>query len=154
MKEILSQHDCMRVRGTWVSKIQEYDLEINPTKLIKGQGLAKMLTQKNEEAIEMIAENNAPQPAMTLALQELDNHWYSDIIFFLLHLTYLDHLKGHKRRALRLKTARYCLTQEGLGWRCCPPISTRWQLHVHKDVHDCTLENLRIFHFYRAIAPL
>ena len=96
-----------------MSKIQEYDLEIKPTKLIKGQGLARMLTQKNEEAIEMIAENNIPQPAMTLALQELDNHWYSNIIIFLLHLTSSDHLKGHKCRALRLKTARYCLTQEG-----------------------------------------
>ena len=21
---------------------------------------------------------------------------------------------------------------------CCPPISTRWQLHVHEDVHNCT----------------
>jgi len=54
---------------------------------------------------------------MTPTLQELDNHRYSDIIFFLLHLTCPDHLKDHKRRALRLKTARYCLTQEGLGWR-------------------------------------
>ena len=117
VKDILSQKDCLGIRGTWVSKIQEYDLEIKPTKLIKGQGLAKMLTQKNEEAIEMIAENDIPQPTMTPALQNLDNHWYSDIIFFLLHLTCPDHLKGHKRRALRLKTARYCLTQESLGWR-------------------------------------
>ena len=45
-----------------------------------------MLTQKNEEAIEMIAENNIPQLAMTPALQEIDNHWYSNIIFFWLHL--------------------------------------------------------------------
>ena len=68
VKDILSQQDCLGIRGTWVSKIQEYDLEIKPTKLIKGQGLAKMLTQRNEEAIEMIAENNIPQPIMTPAL--------------------------------------------------------------------------------------
>jgi hypothetical protein len=36
-----------------VLKIQEYDLEIKPTKIIKGQGLAKMLTESNEEAIQM-----------------------------------------------------------------------------------------------------
>ena len=76
VKDILSQKDCLGVRGTWVFKIQEYDLEIKPTKLIKGQGLARMLTQKNEEAIEMIAENDIPQPTMTPALQNLDNHWY------------------------------------------------------------------------------
>ena len=56
VKGILSQQDCLGKRGRWVSKIQEYDLEIKPTKLIKGQGLAKMLIQRNEEAIETIAE--------------------------------------------------------------------------------------------------
>ena len=44
VKDILSQQDCLGIRGKWVSKIQEYDLDIKPTKLIKGQGLAKMLT--------------------------------------------------------------------------------------------------------------
>ena len=53
----------------------EYDLEINPTKLVKGQGLAKMLTQKNEEAIDMICENSGPESHMTPALWELDHHW-------------------------------------------------------------------------------
>ena len=96
VKDIMSQQDCLGIRGTWVSKIQEYDLEIKPTKLVKGQGLAKMLIRKNEEAIEMIAKNNIPQPAVTPALQELDNHWYFDIIFFLLHFSCPDHLKGHK----------------------------------------------------------
>jgi hypothetical protein len=42
VKDILAQQDCLGVRGKWVSKIQEYDLEIKPTKLIKGQGLAQM----------------------------------------------------------------------------------------------------------------
>ena len=41
---------------------------------------------------------------------------------------------------------------------CCPPISTRWQLHVHEDVHSCTSHTLEksedFFHFCRAIAPL
>ena len=32
-------------------KIQEYDLDIRPTKLIKGQGLAKMLSESNHQAL-------------------------------------------------------------------------------------------------------
>ena len=76
-----------------------------------------MLTQTYEKAIDMICENNRAEPTMTPALQDLDNHWYLDIIYFLLHLTYPNHLKGHKCGALRLKNARYFLTQEGLGWR-------------------------------------
>jgi hypothetical protein len=44
VKDILSQQDCLGTRGKWVSKIQEYDLEIKPTKIIKGQGLVKLMT--------------------------------------------------------------------------------------------------------------
>jgi hypothetical protein len=36
VKDVLSQQDCMGTRGKWVSKFQEYDLEIKPTKIIKG----------------------------------------------------------------------------------------------------------------------
>ena len=73
-KDILSQHDFLGIRGTWVSKIQEYDLEIKPTKLIKGHGLAKMLTHTNEKEIDMICENTRDEPTMTPILQNLDNH--------------------------------------------------------------------------------
>jgi hypothetical protein len=44
VKDVLSQQDCLGSRGKWVSQIQEYDLEIKPTKIIKGKGLAKMMT--------------------------------------------------------------------------------------------------------------
>ena len=48
-----SQQDCLVIRGKCV-KIQEYDLEIRPKKLMKGQGLAKMLAQENEEALGIV----------------------------------------------------------------------------------------------------
>ena len=64
----MCQQDCLGKRGKWVSKIQEYDLEIKPTKLIKGQGLAKMLTQGNEEALGIICYIEEPTPSMPLEL--------------------------------------------------------------------------------------
>ena len=106
VKDILCQQDCLGKRDKEVSKIQEYDLEIKPTKLIKGQGLAKMLTQGNEEALGIICQNEEPTPSMPPKLQRLDQHWYSDIILFPQNLTCLEHLKGHNRRALRLKVVR------------------------------------------------
>jgi hypothetical protein len=36
VKDILSQQYFLGSRGKWVSKIQEYDLDIKPSKLIKG----------------------------------------------------------------------------------------------------------------------
>ena len=50
---MLTQEVGLGPRGRWVAKIQEYDLEIKPTKLIKGQGLDKMLTKSNEKALGM-----------------------------------------------------------------------------------------------------
>jgi hypothetical protein len=111
-KHVLSQHDCLGSRGKWMSQIQKYDLEINPSKIIKGQGLAKMLTEGNQEAIEV-----GEKEQVNVVISETENDkWYSDIIYYLKNLTCLEHVVDHKRRALRLKSMKYYLTQ-GLGWR-------------------------------------
>jgi hypothetical protein len=47
VKEILIQPDIDGRRSRWITKILEFDLEIKPTKLIKGQGLAKLLAESN-----------------------------------------------------------------------------------------------------------
>jgi hypothetical protein len=39
------QPDSEGKRGRWIVKLLEYDLHINPTKMIKGQGLAKFLLE-------------------------------------------------------------------------------------------------------------
>jgi hypothetical protein len=55
---------------------------------------------------------------MSVEHQRLEkSHWYSYIIFFLLNITCQDHLIGHKRRTLRLRVSKYCIIQDGLGWR-------------------------------------
>jgi phenylpyruvate tautomerase PptA (4-oxalocrotonate tautomerase family) len=56
--------------------MQEYNLEIKPSKIIKGQGLAKMLTTSNREAIEM-----GDKEQINVVVSEIeDDEWYSDII--------------------------------------------------------------------------
>jgi transposase InsO family protein len=113
VKDVLSQQNCMGTRGKWVSKIQEYDLEIKPTKIIKGQGLAQMLTESNQEAIQM-----GESEQINKVVSELEHdEWYSDVIYYLKNLSCPDHLVDYKRRALRLKAMKYCLTKSGLGWK-------------------------------------
>jgi hypothetical protein len=53
VKDILIQPDIDGRRGKWIAKILEFDLEIKPTKLIKGQGLAKLLAESNYKALEI-----------------------------------------------------------------------------------------------------
>ena len=40
-------------RGKWIAIILEYDIEIKPTKLIKGQGLAKLMAELNCQALDI-----------------------------------------------------------------------------------------------------
>ena len=47
VREILVQPNIDGNKSEWVTKVLEFDLEINPTKLIKGQGLAKLLVEEN-----------------------------------------------------------------------------------------------------------
>jgi hypothetical protein len=113
VKDVLSQVEGLGSRGRWITKIQEYDLKIKPTKLIKGQGLAKMLTESNEKALDMICQiNNEKFPPNLLKLEQVE--WYTNIIFYLKNLTCPSHLVGHKKRALRLKYSKYVLTRDGL----------------------------------------
>ena len=77
-----------------------------------------MLTQGNEKSLGIIFQNSDPEQSVLDELQRLDQHpWYTDIIFFPHNLTCPNHLLWHKRRALRLKATKYCLTKDGLGWR-------------------------------------
>jgi hypothetical protein len=51
VKDILIQPNIDGRRGKWIAKILEFDLDNKPTKLIKGQGLAKLLAESNCEAL-------------------------------------------------------------------------------------------------------
>jgi hypothetical protein len=113
VNDVLSQQDCLGSRGKWVSQMMEYDLEINPTKIIKIQGLEKMMTESNQEAIE-VGQNDQ----FNIIVSDIENNeWYSHIIYYLKKLTCPDHLVEHKRRALRVKDMKYFLIENGLRWR-------------------------------------
>jgi hypothetical protein len=53
VKDILTQENPDGRRGKWIVVILEYDIEIKPTKLIKGQGLAKLMVESNFHAFDI-----------------------------------------------------------------------------------------------------
>lgn len=67
VKYILVQQDCLGIIGKWVSRIYEYDLEIMLTQLVKGQGLARMLREGNEKALNLERKDG---PKITLVFIE------------------------------------------------------------------------------------
>ena len=50
-KDILTQPDPEGRRGKWIVAMLEYDLKVKPMKLIKGQGLAKLMVQLDCDAM-------------------------------------------------------------------------------------------------------
>jgi hypothetical protein len=61
----------------------EYDLEINPKKLVKGQGLVKLMDQSNFDllGITFIAYFSVDvEPTPQVSQTFLSSPWYSDII--------------------------------------------------------------------------
>lgn len=135
------QQDCLDRRGKWISKFQEYDLELKHIKLIKKQGLAKLITERNEITLQMV------DPEMvSVVLEDLQHsQWYGDIIYYLQNLSCEDHITRSKRRALRLNGSTYCLMKEGLGWRnldgltlgCVDPLEAQTLMNeMHNFVMD------------------
>ena len=53
VKGILAQLDPSGKRDKWIVVLLEYDLEIKPTKLMKGHALAKLMIDSNYESLQL-----------------------------------------------------------------------------------------------------
>ena len=54
INNIVTQPDPEGKRVKWIAVLLEYDLDINTTKLVKGKGLAKLMTDANCESLKII----------------------------------------------------------------------------------------------------
>jgi len=53
VKDVLIQPDIDETRSKWIAKMVEFEIEIKPMKLVRGQGLAKLLAKDTWKLIEM-----------------------------------------------------------------------------------------------------
>lgn len=63
VKDILTQDEIEGKRGKWIATKLEYGIEIKPKKLIKGQGLAKLMTETNFQALDINQLDNEQEMA-------------------------------------------------------------------------------------------
>jgi hypothetical protein len=133
VKEILVQSDSEGKRGRWIVKLLEYDLHINPTNLIKGKGLAKLILKSNCKVIklhEIFTQSYAPiiQPGQD-NLQVFEKYsyspWYNNIIYFIQNFESPPDVKKTKSRSLKLKSIRFFISNQNLYWRDLPGILLR-----------------------------
>jgi hypothetical protein len=91
--------------------LQEYDLEITPAQIVRGQGLCKLVVDSEIEQHKDSDTSNLEQRDQNLVCctQNLISPWYDDIRFCLEHGSAPRHHDPTQRRALRLKSASFHL---------------------------------------------
>jgi hypothetical protein len=120
VKDILTQPDPEGRREKWIAVLLEYDLEIKPTKLVKGQGLEKLMAQSNFDllGINFIADFSVDaEPTPQVSQKFLSSPWYSDIIYILQNLQAPPELSKTKAIFLKLKATKFCIIDGFLYWK-------------------------------------
>jgi hypothetical protein len=90
VKDVLVQPNIDGKRSKWIERLIEFDAEIKPAKLVKGQGLAKLLAEENCRLLDINlmsidAENvlfseNKEGEGMQVSAHLADCKWYSHVI--------------------------------------------------------------------------
>ena len=114
MKDIFSQQEVSGRRCKWINRIQEFNIDIQITKLVRGQGLAKLMIDANIEAnqINQLGDNCRED------LCDMDiSDWYKDVIYYLQTMKSPSELTDNQRRSLKLHAIRYVIVQGQLCWR-------------------------------------
>jgi hypothetical protein len=111
VRNLLVQKELGEKRANWVTSLQEYDIEITPAQIVRGQGLCKLVVDSavgQQNVTDMLTPDQHYQNQICCA-QNLVSSWYEDIKFCLIHGSTPPHLDPQKRRALRLKSASFHL---------------------------------------------
>lgn len=118
VKDILTQDGIEGKRGKWIETILEYVIEIKPTKLIKGQGLAKLMAKTNCQALdinELDDEQEMTTPQISQAFS--DSSWFANVIYVLQNLQAPPGLSIIKNRFLKMKASKFCILDNTLFWK-------------------------------------
>lgn len=89
VKDILFQPEADGKKESWNTLIQEYDMVIKPTKLIKGQGIEKLMVEANLQAVDINAVevqatgNQEIEGGSYVKYLYRQSPWYQDISYLL-----------------------------------------------------------------------
>jgi hypothetical protein len=121
VKDILTQDNPYGRRGKWIAIILEYDIEINPTKMIKGQGIEKLMSKSNFYALDInflaTVDEQGEQATPSVKDLFLNSPWYAYLIFVFHNLQAPPSLTKTKARFLKLKALKFCILEGNLYWK-------------------------------------
>jgi hypothetical protein len=123
--------------------VQEFDLDIKPAKLVKGQGLCKLVVEAQDQLNEdPVWENDLVLwCSEALYVTPRRESWYGKLTYLMHHGTFLENLNPKERRSLILKSTQYRLINsvlfrvnyDGVLLICLEREGTE---KVLKEIHD------------------
>ncbi|HEX4851449.1 MAG TPA: hypothetical protein VFV08_11615 [Puia sp.] len=106
VKMLLMQNEPGEKRAKWITTLQEFDMEIIPAKLVRGQVLVQTIANMDPNLIKQQYVLNSQDAS----------GWYDDLSTFLIAGKYPSKMKASQRRALKIKAQHY-MVQGGLLFR-------------------------------------
>eukprot|EP00253_Pinus_taeda_P006620 PITA_06620 len=144
VKDVLVQTDSEGRRGKWIVALLEYDVEIKPTNLVKGQGLAKLMAESNLHALDInliIAMSDENEEGSSIQVSKMFSlsPWYLDIIYVLNNLSQPPGMTRNKSRTLKLKATKFCILDYALYWKNPGgiPLNCLLEKEAKKVMEDC-----------------
>ena len=97
-------------------------MEIRPTKLVKGQGLAKLMAESNLHVLDInliaaMSDENEQGLSIQVAKIFVRSPWYSNIIYMLWNLYSPPSIARNKAITLKLKAVKFCILNSTLYWK-------------------------------------
>jgi len=80
---------------------------------VRGQGLAKLMTETNLEAAQVCSMND--EKNMVTSIEK--TLWYTYIVYYLKHLKCPEGFDDNRKRTLKLHTLKYVLIEGDLYWK-------------------------------------
>ena len=129
VKDVLTQPDIDGKRAKWIAKFIEFNIEVKPTKLVKGQGLAKLMAEENCSLLDIncMGSNSGGEQTEEAAEEQEQNQslaenlatceWYSSVVHFLQKLEVPPGLSSSQARAIKLRSAKFCINKNLLYWK-------------------------------------
>eukprot|EP00253_Pinus_taeda_P010379 PITA_10379 len=111
VRQLLIQRELGEKRANWVTTLQEYDLEIKPTKIVRGQGFCRLLA----------GASNIPKSGDIDHIEEINQisitnfeSQYADLIFYLKNGHAPPNLSYKNKWAIRLKSKNFVIIDDVL----------------------------------------
>eukprot|EP00253_Pinus_taeda_P002829 PITA_02829 len=111
VRQLLIQRELGEKRANWVTTLQEYDLEIKPAKIVRGQGFCRLLAGASN--IPESSDTDQPETINQASVIDSESQ-YVDLIFYLKNGYTPPNLSYKNKRAIRLKAKIFTIIDDVL----------------------------------------